>query len=59
MKAKIVPSFWEIAKVQNLRSTELRKKNKNCKPALLHFLEVRCFLLEFQMGRSPNFETIS
>jgi hypothetical protein len=35
------------------------EKNMNCEPALFHFLEVRCFLLKFEMGRSPDIETIS
>ena len=57
-KPKLVPSFLESLRdrISNQRSYE---KNMNYEPALFHFLEVRCFLLKFEMGRSPDIETIS
>ena len=29
------------------------EKDRSCEPALLHFLEVRCFLLKFEMAGHP------
>jgi hypothetical protein len=58
-KAKIVPSFWENRWGTKSQVNETTKKDRNCEPAMLHFLEVRCFILKFEMSKSPDIETVS